>query len=550
VTHDPDSPHLAFPDHHAAESLGTDLAEELAWQLDNVELVTVGVDIGSSTSHLLFSRLHLQRLAQSLSSRFVVVERETLHRSPILLTPYRPDGLIDAAAIGAFVDATYREAGLARGEVDTGAVILTGVALERGNSRAVAELFAAEGGKFVCAAAGHNLEAILAAHGSGAVALSRKTPGPALHLDVGGGTTKVALLLDGVVLQTAAVAVGGRLLVLDAEGRVVGVEAAGRRVAASLGLDLEVGRRLEPTAAELLTRRLARILREIAEGGPCSEDARSLLVTEPLRHRHRLPALTITCSGGASEYLFGRERRAFGDLSRELAGAIRDELEATGARLRQAGEGIRATVIGASQFSVQVSGNTVHAEAEGVLPVHNLPVVHARLTSPEPDEVEVARAVSRAFDRLDLEEGACPVAVSLNWRGEPRYSALRALAAGLAAGLRRSLSNGMPLVLALEADVGSSLGAILTEEFGAGAGLIVLDGVELRELDYVDVGRLLRPAQVVPLVVKSLAFGEPGGHYEGKAEAQARLAPTRGVARSAGGGAPAFPASHRGEGWG
>jgi ethanolamine utilization protein EutA len=217
--------------------------------------------------------------------------------------------------------------------------------------------------------------------------------------------------------------------------------------------------------------------------------------------------VTITCSGGVSEYLFGAERRAFGDLSRELAMAVQEEFQAAGAGLRQAGEGIRATVIGASQFSVQVSGNTVHAGSEGMLPVHNLPGVHARLTSPEPDEREVAAAVSRAFERLDLEEGAGPVAVSLDWRGEPRYSALRALAAGLAVGLRRSLACGVPLVLALEADIGSSLGAILTEEFGAGSGLVVLDGVELRELDYVDVGRLLRPAQVVPVVVKSLAFG-------------------------------------------
>ena len=66
---------------------------DVAWALDNVELTTVGVDVGSSTSHLLFARLHLQRLTESLSSRFVVVKREVLHRSPILLTPYRADAV-------------------------------------------------------------------------------------------------------------------------------------------------------------------------------------------------------------------------------------------------------------------------------------------------------------------------------------------------------------------------------------------------------------------------------------------------------------------------
>src|SRR5262245_66493505 len=121
----------------------------------------------------MFSRIHLKRQGSEYSSRFVVISRVPLHRSEIRLTPYRPDGLIDADELGRFVDATYRDAGLGREDVDAGAVILTGVALERSNARAIAELFAEEGGRFVCATAGHNLEALLAAHGSGAVARSR-----------------------------------------------------------------------------------------------------------------------------------------------------------------------------------------------------------------------------------------------------------------------------------------------------------------------------------------------------------------------------------------
>src|SRR5437879_4206086 len=194
---------------------------DVTWALDNVELTTVGVDLGSSTSHLLFARLHLQRLTQSLSSRFVVVQREVLHRSPIILTPYRPlTGLIDVEALEQFVHAAYAEANLTPKEVDTGAVILTGAALERANARAVAELFAGEGGKFVCASAGHNLEGILAANGSGAAALSHQLDQTLLHVDVGGGTTKLALLHDGEVLSTAAIHVGGRLIAFDTEDRI------------------------------------------------------------------------------------------------------------------------------------------------------------------------------------------------------------------------------------------------------------------------------------------------------------------------------------------
>ncbi|HEY8759169.1 MAG TPA: ethanolamine ammonia-lyase reactivating factor EutA, partial [Candidatus Limnocylindria bacterium] len=149
-------------------------------------LRTVGIDIGSTTSHAMFARLRLQRLADSLSSRYVVVEREVVHRSPIALTPYVSADAIDAVALGAHIARWYADAGLTREDVDTGAVILTGAALERRNARELDELFAGEGGKFVCATAGHALEATLAAHGSGSVARSRRLHETILHVDVGG----------------------------------------------------------------------------------------------------------------------------------------------------------------------------------------------------------------------------------------------------------------------------------------------------------------------------------------------------------------------------
>ncbi|MDP2623778.1 MAG: ethanolamine ammonia-lyase reactivating factor EutA, partial [Actinomycetota bacterium] len=242
--HDPFGLHkLHFPDHHG-DGGADDLEEDdvpLTWGFDNVELTTVGVDVGSSTSHLLFARLHLQRLSNSLSSRFAVVKREVLHRSPILLTPYRQDGLIDTAALQRFFEQAYADAGLATEAIDTGAVILTGTALERANARGVAELFAAEGGKFVCASAGHNLEAILAAHGSGAAALSHRRGDRLLHVDVGGGTSKLSLIQDGDVQETAAIGVGGRLVAFDVEGRVNRIEHVASTIAEKLGIRLALG---------------------------------------------------------------------------------------------------------------------------------------------------------------------------------------------------------------------------------------------------------------------------------------------------------------------
>jgi ethanolamine utilization protein EutA len=182
---------------------------ETIWSADNVELTTVGIDVGSSTSHLMFARVHLQRLATGLSSRFVVAERQVLWRSPILLTPYQADSSIDAAALGAFVEDAYAQAGLRRSQVDSGAVILTGEALKRVNAKAIADRFAETGGGLVCATAGHHLEASLAAHGSGAVALSRQKDSVILNVDIGGGTTKFALVRAGEIIATSAIAVPG-----------------------------------------------------------------------------------------------------------------------------------------------------------------------------------------------------------------------------------------------------------------------------------------------------------------------------------------------------
>ena len=450
---------IHFPDHHGdwSDDAGDEWGRPLTWELDNLELLTVGIDIGSSTSHLAFARLHVQRLTQSLSSRYAIAHRELLHRSPVRLTPYRRDGLIDVEELDRFIAGTYRDAGLSADEVDTGAVILTGTALEKPNSRAVADLFAQSQGHFVCASAGHNLEAILAAHGAGAVELSRDARRPVLHLDLGGGTTKLALCRDGEVVETAALAVGARVKALD------------------------------PAA-------MADAVVEAAGGGAPT----GLMLTPPLRLPDR-PAFT-TCSGGVSEYVFGREQRRFGDRGPELAAELLRRFSFYSLPV-----GIRATVIGASQFTIQVSGSTVHVSQPCVLPLHNLPVVSPRLPAGPPDAAPIADALRRAFNRLDLIDGQGPVAIALRFAGEPHYRSLHELAAGVVAGLPQHALE-KPLVLALDSDLGRSLGRLLEEEFSVGADLIVIDGLQLEELDYLDVGDVIRPAGVVPVVIKSLAF--------------------------------------------
>ncbi len=474
------------------------------WKSDNVELTTVGIDIGSSTSHLMFARVHLQRKAQLLSSSYLVVERKILWKSPILLTPFLPDNTIDAVQLKEFIDAAYQAADLSREAIDSGAVILTGEAIKRINAQAIAQLFAAESGKFVCASAGHHLECTLAARGSGAAEHSRLTHRTVLNVDLGGGTTKFALLQNGEVRATCAVAVGGRLLVQDAEHRLIRLDESAQRTADSLGLTMLLGEKPAAEDMERIIETLAEIVISCIRGEQPTRLAQTLLLTEPLDMSER-PHL-VTFSGGVSEYLFGREARTYGDIAKPLADKIANAFKSgrIGATLTDPGNGIRATVIGASQFTVQVSGKTIHISRHAALPLHNVPVVFPALASNSDfSSAEVAQAVHAALQRADLSP-AQALALAIPWHGEPHYFRLRSLAEGIAIALDDASS--LPIILMVDGDVGKTLGHILADELNVARPVISLDGVKLQELDYVDIGKMVEPANVVPLVIKSLLF--------------------------------------------
>ena len=179
---------------------GRALAEE-----DQICILSVGVDIGSSTSHLVFSRIVLERL----DSRYVVSEREAFFESDIMLTPYEDGETIDAGALGRFIERQYEEAQIDPDEIDTGALILTGVAVRRSNARRIGELFARQAGKMVAVSAGDNLETTMAAYGSGAVARSISSGAAVMNVDIGGGTTEVAVIWLAGIVYSQSVRVGG-----------------------------------------------------------------------------------------------------------------------------------------------------------------------------------------------------------------------------------------------------------------------------------------------------------------------------------------------------
>lgn len=469
---------------------------------DTLELVTVGIDIGSSTSHLLFATVVLRRRTTDLSSKFEVVDRQVMWESPIIHTPFRADGMIDAHELSHFIADSYQAAGLSASDVDSGAVILTGEAIKRPNARAIDEIFASQSGKFVCATAGHELESLLAAHGSGATRLSRQRGAAGLHVDIGGGTTKLSIIDGGEVLEVAAFAVGGRLLAQDADGAWTRIDDSARLVAEDLGIELTADTAADPEVRRQICRRLAQVAVDQVLGAPVDALGTSLELTRRL-DRSVTPTY-LTFSGGVSEYIFGTEVDDYGDIARELAHQIVHQLsDRADIPAIDAGQRIRATVIGASQYTVQVSGKTIHVSDSSVLPVHNLPVVHLGLVASEKvTRSDVATAIRRGAE-LRGADLAAPIAIAFQWTGLPSYDALEELALGIAEGAGTS---PQPLALVIDGDIGQLAGRILTVDLAFGRRVTSVDGVALKDLDFIDIGELLTPPGVLPVVIKSLIF--------------------------------------------
>jgi ethanolamine utilization protein EutA len=494
---------------HDHNERGLDIEEEHPlWKLDTITLTSVGIDVGTATSQIIFSQLVLRRLGRELSSRFVVTERDTLYLSPVHFTPYSAGREhIDDQVLGRLVDAAYQEAGLSPRDIDTGAIILTGEAIRRDNARAIADLFAAQRGNFVCATAGHNFEALLAAHGSGAVAHSAEKQCRVLNVDIGGGTTKVAVAERGRVLSTAAFHIGGRLLATDEACAITVLEPGGQLLARQVGFEWQVGSRVTNAEIERLADHMAQAVVSLTRDEKPPAEFAQLWLTSPTSGTKNYDAIIF--SGGVGEYVYGRETKSFGDLGAPLGRALQGQISNGALRwpLVPARECIRATVMGAAQHTVQVSGNTIHRSDENLLPRKNLQVLRpqADLTG-DIVSASVGEAIRNHFRTFDLVEGTAEVALVFRWDGPPTAIRIAAFCRGLIDGLPNTLKSGRPIYLVFDHDLAGLVGTILRDDFAIDNALLCLDGVILSDFDFIDLGKTLEPSGTVPVTIKSLVF--------------------------------------------
>jgi ethanolamine utilization protein EutA len=290
----------------------------------------------------------------------------------------------------------------------------------------------------------------------------------------------------------------------------VRLEEAGRRIGAALGLKLEPGAILAEKDARALAASMADSLFAAMRGGSPQAGGNDLLRLDPLTWRGEVS--DVSFSGGVSEYIYGGEIKSYGDLGLQLAHELRERLT-NGLQLARPEARIRATVIGAAQYTIQVSGSTIFVSPLETLPLRNVPVIAPALPLDE-DKIEpvaVATAIRSALKRRELDGGDSAVAVFVPWRGSATFQRLDNLCRGILDGLAAILAHGHPIVLVGDSDVGGLIGIHFCEEMKVATPIVSIDGLELKDFDYIDIGAILDTSGAVAVVIKSLIFPAGAG---------------------------------------
>ncbi len=447
-------------------------------------LRSVGLDVGTTTTQLIVSELTIENRASSFSvPEMEIARRQILYKSPVHFTPLLGGDLVDGDGIRRIVAREYENAGIRRDSVDTGAIIITGETSRKENARAVLEALSNFAGDFVVATAGPDLESILAAKGAGAAEYSERTGKTVLHMDIGGGTSNLALIRDGKIVDTGCLNVGGRLLKFDGSGAVTYISPVLRGIFPG-----KIGEIPPPVQLEALARTLTQAL-EMAAGLREPTELLSALTTPESGRGQMGAAQVISFSGGVADCIDRvHPSLAFGDMGPVLGQAIRRSRLCAG-EYRLGSETIRATVIGAGCHSTQLSGSTVFHRGIA-FPLKNLPVAVI-----SPDEQESPDLARRITERLRQQEGTAVLA--LPGFSAAHYPQIRDFAEKIAAGW-----TSQPILIALEADMAKALGHCLALKAGPDIPILCIDRIRLTPGSYLDVGAPV--AAALPVVIKTL----------------------------------------------
>lgn len=474
------------------------------------DILSVGIDIGTSTTQLVFSRITMENTVGYFSvPRVDIVDKEVIYKSKVYLTPLTTPVLIDGEAVREIVAREFRSAGFTPADVDTGAVIITGESARKENAAAVLEKLSGFAGEFVVSTAGPDLESIIAGKGSGAYQYSLSQGCAAVNLDIGGGTTNMVLFDNGDTVSKGCLDIGGRLVRLTRELVVEYVSPAAAEVAQAVGVRLQPGEQATLDGLTKVTDKMADLLAQ----------ALYLKPQEPLLRRVQTPESSwlepgghkisrICFSGGVADCIGweGGEPVPYGDIGVLLGRSIARGLLMASIPRIQSSETIRATVVGAGTYTTSISGSTI-SYAEELFPIKNVLTLKLSVQEQELCFSGEQDALEEKLRWFLSQSGSDQLILALPGKEDPDYEELKRLAACLAGTMDRVLPPGAPVLVVLEQDIAKALGVLLRNALQGRRKVVCIDGIKVEQGDYVDMGRPVLDGLVIPVVVKTLLFG-------------------------------------------
>lgn len=473
------------------------------------KILSVGVDIGTSTTCVVFSDILVDNSSTAMHlPRAEIIEKRVRYRSPIYFTPLLSDTDLDVDGIIEIVAREYASAGVSPGDVQTGAVIITGDTARKRNAQRCLEAISRYAGDFVVATAGPTLESILAGKGSGADVYSKTHKMSVCNLDIGGGTTNTATFSGGELADADCLDIGGRLIRFKEGTREIAyIFPKIRELARERGIRAETGAELRPGDIRTITDVMAAaILKKVGAAG--DEAACRFLRTGERKAGSSVPVDAVSFSGGVGRLIYDgtpAEEFAYDDIGVFLAASVREALRGSGLNLIRPAETIGATVIGAGNHSMEISGATITITDAGVLPLRNIPII--RLADPlEGGRGELREEVRKKVEWVQGADGDQMVAVTLEIDRKMTFRDVVELAERLIDGVRPLLERQDTLVLITKGDYGKVLGQSLVVRLPPEKKVLCIDSIDVGSGDYIDIGRPLGIGDSVPVIIKTLAF--------------------------------------------
>ncbi|MDR1712339.1 MAG: ethanolamine ammonia-lyase reactivating factor EutA [Propionibacteriaceae bacterium] len=471
-------------------------------------LLSVGIDIGTSTTQVIFSHLTIQDMSSGFSvPRFEIVDKQIVYKSGIHTTPLLSPTRIDMAAVRGIVAGEYAKAGVDRTTIGTGAVVITGETARKENANEVVHYLSDFAGDFVVAAAGPELESLIAGRGAGADTYAKEHSTTVANYDVGGGTSNLAMFDRGRLVAATCLDIGGRLIRVDG-GQITYVAPKIQELADSEGIRVRAGDRADIPTLKRVCQAMTRML-EMSLGLTPKSAFFPRIRTEQDKDivLPGVPAF-ISFSGGVADHIYGSPDDSdpfrYGDIGVLLGQAIRESAALKLITRITPNETIRATVVGAGTHIAEISGSTIEYD-ESLLPLKNVPILKLN-PADEASPTAMRQAIREKLEWFRLDGELQLVAIAFQGPRSPSFKQVGQLAQSIMEGAAELLAEGFPLVVISENDLAKVLGQAIRAALPGQRGFVCIDAVGVDSGDYVDIGTPTAKGRVLPVVVKTLLF--------------------------------------------